>query len=402
MPESCFRAREIAPGIHWVGAVDWDVRDFHGYETSCGSTYNAFLVTGEQNILIDTVKAPFKDELLGRIASITDRVDVVISNHSEPDHTGALPAVLESFRPKRLLASKAGVENLMAYFHSLPLRPEAVENGGTLEIGDNRFSFLETRMLHWPDSMFTFMPDRNILFSQDAFGMHLATDRLFACDLDACLLRRESAMYYANILNPFSKLVTGLLERVESLGIHPSIIAPDHGPIWTEGTAAGPGWVISLWKDWALGKNRDSLVILFDTMWNSTGIMARAVAEGAACEGIPVKVLKAGNVHRSVVATEMLGAGGVALGSPTLNNGLFPVIADHIEYLGGLRFHGRASAAFGSHGWSGEAVPALERVLEGWKCVRAADSVAVRYAPTPDDLAKCRRMGAELARAIRT
>jgi flavorubredoxin len=401
MSDSCFRAREISPGVHWVGAIDWDVRDFHGYETSLGSTYNAFLVTGEQNVLIDTVKAPFRTELLERVASVTDRVDVLISNHSEPDHTGALPEVLSALRPKRFLASKIGADTLMAHFHDLPVRPEAVENGATLEIGGNSFTFLETRMLHWPDSMFTFMPKRNILFSQDAFGMHMAGADLMAHHYDPGVLRRESAMYYANILNPFSKLVAALLGKVAGLGIKPDIIAPDHGPIWFSGTATGPEWVTGLWKEWAEGRNRDSAVILYDTMWNSTGLMARAIAEGASSLNVPVRVLKAGNVHRSVAALAMLSAGAVALGSPTLNNGIFPALSDHIEYLRGLRFHDRACAAFGSHGWSGEAVPILEKVLSEWKGLPAGGSVAVKFAPTSEDMAKCRALGVELARAIR-
>jgi len=377
------------------------LRDFHGYETSLGSTYNAFLVTGEQNVLIDTVKAPFKNELLERVASVTDRVDVLISNHSEPDHTGALSEVLRALKPKRLLASKIGAETLMAHFHDLPVRPEAVENGATLEIGGNSFTFLETRMLHWPDSMFTFMPGRNILFSQDAFGMHMAGADLMAHHYEPGVLRRESAMYYANILNPFSKLVTALLGKVAGVGIKPDIIAPDHGPIWFSGTATDPGWVTGLWKDWAEGRNRDSVVILYDTMWNSTGLMARAIAEGASSMDVPVRVLKAGNVHRSEAALALLSAGAVALGSPTLNNGIFPALADHIEYLRGLRFHDRVCAAFGSHGWSGEAVPLLEKVLSDWKGVPAGESLAVKYAPTGEDLAKCRALGVELARAVR-
>lgn len=401
MSESCFRAREISPGVHWVGAIDWDVRDFHGYETSLGSTYNAFLVTGEQNVLIDTVKAPFRTEFLDRVASVTDRVDVLISNHSEPDHTGALPEVLKALRPRRLLASKIGAENLMAHFHDLPVRPEAVESGSTLDIGGNSFTFLETRMLHWPDSMFTFMPGRNILFSQDAFGMHMAGSDLMAHHYEPGVLRRESAMYYANILNPYSKLVTALLGKVAGLGIKPDIIAPDHGPLWFSGTATGPDWVTGLWKDWAEGRNRDGVVILYDTMWNSTGLMARAIAEGASSLGVAVRVFKAGNAHRSVTAHAMLSAGAVALGSPTLNYGIFPALSDHIEYIRGLRFHDRACAAFGSHGWSGEAVPLLDRELSVWKGVPAGKSLAVKFAPTGEDLAKCRELGVELARAVR-
>lgn len=400
MPDSCFRAREISPGVFWVGAIDWDVRDFHGYETSMGSTYNAFLVTGEQNVLIDTVKAPFRSEFLERVASVTDRVDILISNHAEPDHTGSLPEVLKALRPKRLLASKIGAENIMAHYHDLPVRPETVENGSTLDLGGNSYTFIETRMLHWPDSMFTFMPGRNILFSQDAFGMHMAGADLMAHHYEPGVLRRESAMYFANILNPYSKLVTALLGRVAAQGIRPDIIAPDHGPIWFSGTATGPDWVTGLWKEWAQGSNRDGVVILYDTMWNSTGLMARAIAEGAGSLGVPVRVLKAGNVHRSAAALAMLSAGAVALGSPTLNNGIFPALSDHIEYLGGLRFHYRACAAFGSHGWSAEGVPLLDRVLSGWKGVPAGESIAVRFAPTGEDLAKCRMLGAGLARAV--
>jgi flavorubredoxin len=401
MSENCHRAREIAPGIHWVGAIDWDVRDFHGYETSMGSTYNAFLITGDRNILIDTVKAPFRDELLSRIASVTDRVDVVISNHAEPDHTGALPGVLEALRPERLLASGTGAENLMAHYPDLPLRPEPLGNGETLEIGGIGFTFLETKMLHWPDSMFTFMPSRNILFSQDAFGMHLAGAELFAHQVNPGVLRRESAMYYANIINPYSKLVSALLSRVGGMGIQPEIIAPDHGPIWKSGTSTGPEWVISLWSDWARGRHQHRMVVLYDTMWNSTGLMARAVAEGGAAGAVPVKVLRAGNVHRSVVATEILEAGAVALGSPTLNSGIFPTMADHLEYLRGLRFGGRASGVFGSHGWSGEAVPRLVKALEEWKSTAVADPVAVKFSPTCGDLALCREMGLKLAEALK-
>ena len=402
MPESCFRAREISPGVFWVGAIDWDVRDFHGYETSLGSTYNAYLVTGEQNVLIDTVKAPFRSEFLERVASVTDRVDILISNHAEPDHTGSLPEVLKALRPKRLFASKIGAENIMAHYHDLPVRPETVENGSTMDLGGNSYTFLETRMLHWPDSMFTFMPGRNILFSQDAFGMHMAGADLMAHHYEPGVLRRESAMYYANILNPFSKLVTALLGRIAGLGIRPDIIAPDHGPVWFSGTATGPDWVTGLWKVWAEGGNRDSVVILYDTMWNATGTMARAVAEGAASLGVPVRVLKAGNVHRSAAALAMLSAGAVALGSPTLNNGIFPALSDHIGYLGGLRFHDRACAAFGSHGWSGEAVPLLDRVLSDWKGVPVGESLSVRFTPTGEELKKCRALGSLLARAVRT
>ncbi len=400
MGDRAFRAVEVAPGIHWVGAVDWDVRDFHGYETSRGSTYNAFLITGRRNVLVDTVKAAFTEQLMQRIASVTDRVDVVISNHSEADHSGALPAVLEAFGPERLLASGAGVENLQAHYHGLRVPPEKVENGGTLTIGDNRFTFLETRMLHWPDSMFTFMPDRNILFSQDAFGMHMAGNHLFAHDCDPGVLRRESAMYYANILNPYSKLVANLISKVEEMGIRPHIIAPDHGPLWVAGTSAEPGWVVGLWKGWAEGAGRRSLVVLYDTMWGATGAMARAVAEGAAESGVPVRVLRAGLTHRSVAATEVLEAGALAFGSPTLNNGIFPALADHLEYLKGLRFHGRAWAVFGSHGWSGEAVPRLEKALEEWKGPKVADSVAVRFTPAKADLIRCRAMGVSLSKAV--
>jgi flavorubredoxin len=195
--------------------------------------------------------------------------------------------------------------------------------------------------------------------------------------------------------------VTALLGKVAALGIKPDIIAPDHGPLWFSGTATGPDWVTGLWKDWAEGRNRDSVVILYDTMWNSTGLMARAIAEGAASLGVPVRVFKAGNAHRSVTAHAMLSAGAVALGSPTLNNGIFPALSDHIEYLRGLRFHDRACAAFGSHGWSGEAVPLLDRELSVWKGVPAGDSLAVKFAPAGEVLAKCRELGVELARAVR-
>ena len=226
-----FSAVQIAKNIYWVGAIDWGLPDFHGYQTGRGSTYNAYLIVDEKITLVDTVKAAFMDEMLARVASVVPPgdVDTIISNHSEMDHSGGLPRAIEVIKPEKVFASVMGQKNLAAHFGDLGVT--AVKDGETLSLGARKIQFFETRMLHWPDSMMSYLLPDKILFSQDGFGMHLASGARFADELDPCVVDFEAAKYYANILLPFSPLVLKLLERVTSAGLEFSMIAPDHGPI---------------------------------------------------------------------------------------------------------------------------------------------------------------------------
>jgi len=393
-----FRAVEVAEGVYWVGAIDWNLRDFHGYSTHRGSTYNAFLILSDRVTLVDTVKAPFMDELLSRVSSVIDpsKIDYIVSNHSEMDHTGCLPRVVELVKPEKVFASKMGVKAVSQHFGSLPVELEEVGDGSELDIGGMKLRFYETRMLHWPDSMFTYLEERKLLFSQDAFGMHLATSERFDDEVEEGVLYEEAVTYYANILMPYSHLILKLLDKVREIGLAPEIIAPDHGPIWRKRL----DWILGLYREWAEGKRKRKVVVVYDTMWKSTEKMAQAIGEGAIGAGAQVKLINIRAADRSDVATETLDAGALVVGSPTINNNMFPTVADTLVYLKGLKPRVPVGAAFGSYGWSGEGVKQVAGHLEEMQIELVDEGLKVLYVPGEEDLARCRELGEKVARAI--
>ena len=396
-----YSAVKVSDHVYWVGAIDWTIRDFHGYTTPHGSTYNAYLVMADEITLIDTVKAPFMDEMLSRIKSIVDpsKIKYIISNHSEMDHTGCLSQVIDLIKPKKVFASVIGSKTLKELFHDQhEITP--VKDGETLSLGNMELTFMETRMIHWPDSMFTYLAKDQLLFSQDAFGMHWATQERFADELLAANLEYEAATYYANIVLPYSAVVLKALDKVAASGWKIKIIAPDHGPIWRKDL----GVIIELYKKWALQKPTVKAVVVYGTMWHSTEKMARAISESLAGAGVKVKLLSMNETHRSEVVYEVLDAGALIVGSPTLNNNILPQMADVMTYLKGLKPSNLIGAAFGSYGWSGESVKDLEGMLKEMKVGIAAEAVSVKNVPDSGILEKCaelgRTIGEELKRKI--
>jgi len=388
---------KITDKVFWVGAIDWNIRDFHGYLTNRGTTYNAYLILGQKNVLIDVVKKGFERELLARISHLIDpqQIDLIISNHSELDHSGSLPEVLEAVKPEAVYASKMGVKALEEHFHRNMSITE-LKDGAAMDFAGNIFSFYETRMLHWPDSMFTFYHQDKILFSQDGFGMHLASEERFDDELELPLLEKEAAKYYANILLPYSPVAGKLLNKLQSLGLQFNYIAPDHGPVWRKNA----GRILSLYSDWAAGKQSLKTVIIYDTMWGSTAKMAEAAAEGVKSAGVEAVLLSLKEHHRSDIATEILGAGAIIVGSPTLNTNLYPTIADALSYIEGLRPGNLLGAAFGSYGWNCRAVELIEDWLGRLKVEIVTPGVKVKYVPTEGDLVMCREMGAKVGEAV--
>jgi flavorubredoxin len=397
--KNTFKAVRVTEDVWWVGAIDWNIRDFHGYQTRRGSTYNAYLILADKITLIDTVKAPFREEMMARIASVVDpeKIDYIVSNHSEMDHSGSLPEVIRAVNPKKVFASAVGAKTLTELF---PLDREitAVQDGETLSLGNRSLTFLETRMLHWPDSMFAYLNEEQLLFSQDAFGMHLASLERFADECDPAILVYEAATYYANIILPYSPLVLKLIERVTAAGLSFRIIAPDHGPIWRKET----GGIIGSYAKWAAQKPGAKAVVVYATMWHSTQKMARAVSEGLAAGGLHVKLMSMDEVHRSDVVYELLGAGALAVGSPTLNNHLLPNMADILTYLKGLKPRNLIGAAFGSYGWSGEAVKEIEEILAEMKVEKAVEGIRVKNVPDAGVLARCYELGKTMAEKVRS
>jgi flavorubredoxin len=395
--KSPYKAVKVTDDVWWVGAVDWNIRDFHGYRTSRGSTYNAYLIMADKITLIDTVKAPFREEMMARIADVVEpaRIDYIVSNHAEPDHSGCLPEAIAAIRPEKVFTSAVGSKTLRELF-SFETELTAVRDGETLGLGNRTLTFMETRMLHWPDSMFTYLNEEELLFSQDGFGMHLASLERFDDQLDPAILDYEAATYYANILLPYSALVLKLLEKVAAAGLSVKMIAPDHGPVWRKDI----GGIIGRYATWAAQKPTAKAVVVYATMWHSTEKMARAIGEGLAAGGLRVKLMSMDEVHRSDVVYELLCAGAIAVGSSTLNNNLLPGMADVLTYLRGLKPQNLVGAAFGSYGWSGEAVRQIEEVLSGMKVESAGEGIRVKNVPDKEVLTRCYELGMGMAQKV--
>ena len=387
---SIAKAIKISDNVYWVGAVDWTVRDFHGYQTGRGTTYNAYLIMADKITLVDTVKSSFKDELLARISSVVDpgKIDYIISNHSEMDHSGCLPEMIEIIKPEKVFASAMGQKALEAHF-GIGSKITPVKTGENLSLGNMNISFIETRMLHWPDSMFSYLKEEQILFSQDAFGMHLAVDKIFDDQNNWEILEEEAGKYFANILMPYSNLIIKLLESVQAMHLPVKFVATDHGPLWRSNIAK----ILGLYREWSEHKPVSRTIIVYDTMWNSTAIMAKAIGEGLAESGVEYKILPMSASHRSDVATELLKSGAIIAGSPTLNNNVFPTMADVLTYIKGLRPTNMIGASFGSYGWSGESVAQVGDYLKSMNIEMVGEGVKVKYVPTEADLKSCFELG---------
>lgn len=393
-----FEAVKLTESVYWVGAIDWAIRDFHGYSTGRGSTYNAYLVLSERITLIDTVKAPFFNEMMMRISSITDpsKIEIIISNHSEMDHTGSLPRTISAVKPDKVYASAMGSKALSAHFHWEEDPIDVVKTGDSIDLGNMSIEFIETRMLHWPDSMVSYLPEEKILFSQDGFGMHLASTERFDDELPQSILEEEARKYYANILMPFSSLVKTLIGNLGKMDLDIELLCPDHGPVWRSKI----DWILGKWNSWAEMKPLPKAVVIYDTMWKSTRKMAEAIIEGLTREGVSSRLMPLRASHISDIAAEVLEASALIVGSPTINGRIFPSVAECMNYLGGLKPKNLIGAAFGSYGWSGEAVKELNTLLEGMKIELVSEGLRTVYVPDEKALEQSVNLGRTVGRRV--
>lgn len=390
---------KVKDGINWVGAVDWSVRDFHGYLTQKGTTYNAFLVMDEKIALFDTVKKSFKGDLLHNIYKVIDprKIDYLIVNHVEPDHSGALPEMMEVIKPDKVFCSARGKKALIDHYHREDWPYEVVGTGAEISLGKRKVMFIETRMLHWPDSMFSYLKEDALLISSDAFGQHWATSERFNDEVDASELMFHAAKYYANILLPYSPLVQKLVRDVQKMDLKIDMIAPDHGLIWRD----NPVNIVGAYDRWSRQTPKHKALIVYDTMWHSTETMAKAISDGLIESGVSTKVMDLAVDHRSDVITELLDAKAIILGSSTLNNNMLPRMADMLCYMKGLRPANKIGAAFGSYGWSGEAVKLMNSALEDMKIKVLDPGIRLQYVPDHVGLGKCVELGRKIADAVK-
>ncbi len=359
---------KVTESVTWVGKIDWELRKFHGEELSThrGSSYNSYLVRGQdKTALIDTVWDPFADEFVENLKKEIDlkEIDYIIANHGEIDHSGALTALLREIPGTPVYCSAAGVKSLQGQFHE-DWNFKTVKTGDKLDLGGGKeLIFVEARMLHWPDSMFVYLTGDEILFSNDAFGQHYASELMYNDLVNQCELFEEAIKYYANILTPFSKLVTAKIKEVVGLNLPLKMICPSHGVLWRD----DPLQIVNKYSEWAADYQENQVAIVYDTMWQGTRKAAEAVAAGIkeANESLDVKLFNAALYDINDIITQIFMSKALVLGSPTVNRGVLHSLAALMHFVKGLQFKGKKGAAFGCYGWSGESVKVLNEMLEG-------------------------------------
>ncbi|MBN2487982.1 MAG: FprA family A-type flavoprotein [Methanosarcinaceae archaeon] len=391
---------ELAKGVYWLGVIDWNLRDFHGFATPGGGTYNSYLIVDDKIALIDTVKAQFAGELIKSIKTLIDpsKIDYVIENHVEMDHSSSLPAIMRIAPQARVFATKHGKAGICNYYKAVGCDEwdfEVVETGSELSLGNRTLMFIETIMLHWPDSMHTYLKEDRILFSNDAFGQHIATSHRFNDKVGDVM--DDAATYYANILMPFGSQVLAYVDKVKELGIEIDMIAPSHGIIWRQ----NPEQIINAYVRWASGETVPKVLVIYDTMWGSTERMAKEILHGVMSKDVDVKLLNLRKNDWSMIIKEILEAPVIAVGSPTVNNGMFFPVGGFLTYLKGLRPKGKKAVAFGSFGWGGGAVKAVEKEMESAGFEIIEPGLQVKFRPDEDELESCRKLGIRIADAAK-
>lgn len=391
--------RKVKDEVYWVGATDWKVRHFHGNELSThhGSTYNSYLIKDKKTVLIDTVWEPLTDRFLENLTEVIDpsKIDYVVVNHAEPDHSGALPVIMEYAPNATVIVSKRGLDSVKRHYYK-DWNFKVVSTGDKINIGKNDLVFIEAPMLHWPDSMFTYLTGENILFSNDAFGQHYASSSIFNDEVDEVEVYQEAIKYYANILTPFSKFVTKKIDELKGFGLPVDMIAPSHGVIWRK----DPMKIVDKYYEWAQGKSNKSAVVIYNSMWGATHKMAEFIGKGLGEGGIEYKIFNTSTSDKNDILTEVFKSKGVILGSSTVNNGLLTSLMPVIEDLIGLKFMDKIGAAFGSYGWSGESPKLLKEYLEKAKIKVVQEELKVKYMPDDNELEQCLEYGKKFAEKI--
>ncbi len=395
-------AVEIKPGIYWVGAIDWAIRDFHGYVTPNGTTYNNYLILDRHVTLLDTVKHEFCHYTIDNIRSLVDpaKIENIVINHIENDHATSMGEIMELAPNALIHITQRGKKGLDRFFDTSRWKFRIVKTGDTLNTGTKTITFLETPMLHWPDSMMSYVKEDKLLISQDGFGQHLASAARFDDEYcDQCsTVELEDAVrdYYANILMPFGQLIKAKIAEIQKLGLDIDMIAPDHGVIWRQ----DPARIIQMYLDMANSKADLRVVIVYDTMWHSTEYMTIPLMEGIKAAGVDVEVITLRATPMSTATKRFWESRAMLLGTPTLNNIMFPTVAEFLTYLRGLRPKDRMVGAFGSFGWGGGAVKEAYAVFKQMGLEAVEPGMEVLYRPGPEEEKKCFEFGKQFAEKV--
>jgi flavorubredoxin len=392
---------KISENVYWDGIQDWDLKLFHGHELSThrGSTYNSYIIKDKKTVLVDTVWFPHKDTFMKRIEADVgiDNIDMLIIQHNEPDHGGALEAIMEARPDLPIYCTEFGEKIIKAHFHK-DWNFVTVKTGDTLDIGKNTLTFVEMRMIHWPDSMMTYLSHDKVLLSNDAFGQHYCAKSMFNDEVDSDELYQEAIKYYANILTPFSPIIAKKINEVLGLNLDIKIIAPSHGVIWRD----NPAQIIEAYAKWSGNYSEDYAIIVYDTMYEATRKMAEAIESGLRSKGIKVKLYNSSVSDMSDLITEIFKAKAIAVGSCTVNNSALTSVMAITHEIQVHRMKGKPYIAFGSYGWSGEAPGHIDEILEKTKMIKVAEPLKAKYSPMAGELKDCFEAGVKLAEAIKS
>lgn len=393
--------KKITEKVTWVGKVDWELKKFHGdeFSTQRGSSYNSYLVRDEKIALIDTVWLPYDKEFVSNLKNEIDLkdIDYIIINHAEIDHSGALPELMREIPDTPIYCTNNGKKIIQGHFHE-DWNFVTVRTGDTLDLGESQLVFVEAPMLHWPDTMFTYLTGENILFSNDAFGQHYATETLYNDKVDQCELKAEALKYYANILTPFSTLVTKKIKEVLALELPVDLICTSHGVIWKE----DPLQIVHQYLEWADAYQENQITVVYDTMWESTRLMAEAIVAGIQKEDpeVVVKLVNAAKTDKNDIVTEIFKSKAILAGSSTVNNRYLSAMGALLEMVKGMKFKNKKAAAFGSYGWSGEAVKLLNEDLKEAGFEVVTEGHRGLWVPDQDELKACQEFGREFVRSL--
>lgn len=392
---------KINDTVTWVGKIDWELKKFHGdeYSTHRGSSYNSYLIRDEKTVLIDTVWEPFTKEFVTNLKKEIDieKIDYIVVNHSEVDHSGALVDLMKEIPNTPIYCTKSGVRILKGHYHQ-DWNFVEVKTGDTLELGKHTLTFIEAPMLHWPDTMFTYLSGENMLFSNDGFGQHYASEFMYNDKVEQAELYQEALKYYANILTPFSNQVISKIQEILKLNLPIDVICPSHGIIWRD----NPIQIVNQYLEWANEYKENQITIVYDSMWNATRRMAESIAEGITSvnKDVTIKIMNSAKSDKNDIVVEAFKSKIVLMGSSTINNGILSSTASILEMLKGFRFRGKKAAAFGSYGWSGEAVKIMTEELEkgGFEIINSG--IKELWNPDEEALNRCIEFGKSIAEAI--
>ena len=388
--------------ITWVGKIDWDLKKFHGeeYSTHRGSSYNAYLIEDEKVALIDTVWQPFDEEFVKHLKTVIDlkKIDYIIANHAEVDHSGGLPELMKEIPNTPIYCTANGIKSLKGHYHDPSWHFIEVKTGDTLDLGEGKLIFIEAPMLHWPDSMFEYYTKDAILFSNDAFGQHYASEFMYNDLVDQAELFQEALKYYANILTPFSALVIKKIHEVLGFNVPVSMICPSHGVIWRD----NPTQIVEQYLKWADNYQEHQVTLIYDTMWDATKKMAEAIAEGikSVDPTLNIKLYNVGKADKNDVISEVFKSKLIVAGSSTINKGILSGMASTLEIMKGLRFKNKKAAGFGSYGWSGESPKQMTQHLKDCGFEVSEEGLSVLWQPDTDALETCKAFGQKLAQSL--